>query len=118
MLIRSSRLPANQNAGNWDETPLRIVHQRPPKKIAPSAVPASQASARVRVSFMVAILFVIHCLVFLRNPMPRVEAAKREAAKQQRERPGVGSGMAPVQPDTERYAEQHRHGYRPPDKPH
>ena len=51
MLIRSSRLPKNQSAGRLDETPLRTVHQRPPKKIAPSNTPATNASTR-RQSFI------------------------------------------------------------------
>ena len=37
MLIRSNKLPKNQNAGCSDETPLRTVHQRPPKKMTPLA---------------------------------------------------------------------------------
>src|SRR5664280_1973553 len=62
MLIRSSRLPKNQSAGCLDETPLRTVHQRPPKKIAPSKRPATNASARVSNSFIVILLFVPHAL--------------------------------------------------------
>ena len=40
--VRSRRLPKNQTAGCWDETPLRTVHQSPPKKIVPSTTPAEQ----------------------------------------------------------------------------
>src|SRR5664280_3253551 len=102
MLIRSSRLPKNQSAGCLDETPLRTVHQRPPKKIAPSKRPATNASARVSNSFIVILLFVPHCLVFLGDPMPRIQTADREPGHQQRQRPGMLARMVFVQPDTKR----------------
>ena len=80
MLIRSSMLPRNQSAGRWDETPLRTVHHRPPKKIAPSTPPASHASISVSVSFIVILLLLAHRLVFLGDPMPRIQTADREPA--------------------------------------
>src|SRR5665811_2522485 len=117
MLIRSSRLPKNQSAGCLDEAPLRTVNQRPPKKIAPSNIPAANASARDKNSFIVILLFVPHLLVFLGHPMPRVQTADREPGHQQRQRPGMLARIMLVQPDTERRAEQSRNRDRPPDQP-
>src|SRR5664280_640362 len=118
MLIRSSRLPKNQSAGCLDETPLRTVHQRPPKKIAPSKPPATPASPSVRVSFIVILLSVPHGLVLLGDPIPRIQAADRQSGHQQRQCPGVLAWMVFVQPDTERCAEQRRNNDRPADEPH
>src|SRR5665647_2881768 len=91
MLIRSNRLPKNQNAGCSDETPLRTVHQRPPKKMAPSNMPANNASASSKTSFIAILPFVSHGFVFFRYPVPRIEAADREPSHQQRQRPGTVS---------------------------
>src|ERR1035438_1388786 len=86
MVMRSSRLPRNHSAGCLEDTPLRTVHQRPPKKIAPSTPPASHASTSVEASFIVVVLpFLPHRPVFLGDPVPRVEAAKQEAGHQQRQ---------------------------------
>src|SRR5271156_6596704 len=118
MLIRSSRLPKNQSAGRWDERPFRTVHQRPPKKIAPSHAPAANASARDKKSFIVILLFVPNLLVFLGHPMPRIQTADDQADNQQHQSPGLGSGIALVQPETERRAEQRGNHYRPADQAH
>ena len=116
MPIRSSRLPKNQSAGCVDATPLRTVHQRPPKKIAPRAPPASPASASVNVSFIVILLLLPHRLVFLGHPMPRIQTAEGETGHQQRQRPGPCARMASVQPEAERRAEQRRNDHRPADR--
>src|SRR5664279_1758150 len=105
MLIRSNMLPKNQNAGCSDETPLRTVHQRPPKKMAPSNRPANNDSASNKTSFIGILLFLPDGFVFIRHPVPRIEAADREPGHQQRERPGVLSWIVPVQPHTERCAQ-------------
>src|ERR1039458_10803844 len=47
MPIRASRLAKNQSAGCLDETPLRTVHQSPPKNTAPSPPPAAHASTNI-----------------------------------------------------------------------
>src|ERR1039458_2417641 len=118
MLIRSSMLPKNQSAGRWDETPLITVHQRPPKKNAPSNRPAANAGARNKNSFIVILLFVPHLFLFLGHPMPRIETTDCEAGHQQRQRPGMLARIMLVQPDTERRAEQSRNRDRPADQPH
>ena len=90
MLIRSSRLPRNQSAGCLDETPLRTVHQRPPKKIAPSKTPATNASTRVRVSFIVILLFVPHLPCLPWRPNARHSNSRSiKPGHQQRQRPGM-----------------------------
>src|ERR1039458_9558418 len=89
MPIRTSRLAKNQSAGCLDETPLRTVHQSPPKNTAPSPPPAAHASTNIRVSFIVILLFLPHGFVFLGNPMPRIQTANHEPAHQQRQRPGM-----------------------------
>jgi hypothetical protein len=96
----------------------RTVHQRPPKKTAPSPTPATHASARVNVSFIVILLFLPHRLVFLGDPVPRVQTADRESGHQQRQRPGMLARMVFVQPDAERRTEQRRNDHRPADQPH
>src|SRR5664280_3544144 len=118
MLILRSRLPTNQSAGCLDETALRTVHQRPPKKITPSTAPAVNASARVSVSFIVILLILPHRLLLLGDPMPGIQTADHEAGHQQRQRPRMGSRMASVQPDAEHCAEQRWHDHRPADQPH
>src|ERR1035438_5465393 len=118
MPIRASRLAKNQSAGCLDETPLRTVHQSPPKNTTPTPPPAAHASTNIRVSFIVILLFVPHCLFFLGDPMPRVQTADHEPAHQQRQSPGMLARMVFVQPDTERCAEQRRHRHRPANKPH
>src|ERR1022692_3546612 len=118
MLVRSNILPKNQSAGRVDAKPLRMVHQRPPKNIAPSKTPASRAGTRLKVSLIVIFLLLSHLLVFLVHPVPGIEAADCQAGDQQHQRPGMSSRMAIVQPDTERRAEQRRNHHRPADKPH
>src|ERR1022692_2352652 len=118
MLVRSNRLPKNRSAGCLDETPLRTVHQRPPKNIAPSRTPPSRASTRPKASVIVVLLFVSHLLVFLAHPMPGIQTAENQADDQKRQRPGDLSWIALVQPDTERRAEQRRDHYRPADQSH
>src|SRR5579872_7044622 len=108
MLIRSSMLPQNHNAGRWDETPLRTVHQRPPKKNAPSNKPANNASVKDNDSFIRMLLFVPHLLVFLRDPMPCIQTADGEPGHQQRQCPGMLARIMSIQPDTERRAEERR----------
>src|SRR5271167_5250320 len=98
MPIRSNRLPKNQNAGSSDDTALRTVHQRPPKKMAPSNTPTDNASASNKTSFIGILLFLPNGFVFIRYPMPRIEAADREPRHQQRQRPGMRSRIVPVQP--------------------
>src|SRR6202451_84010 len=102
MLIRNNMLTKNQDAGCLDESPLRTVHKRPPKKIAPSTPPARNARANVRVSFIVSLLIVPHGLVFLGTPVPGVETAERKPGYQERKRPGMFSRMMLVQPDSQR----------------
>src|ERR1035437_8239854 len=118
MPIRTSRLAKNQSAGCLDETPLRTVHQSPPKNTAPSPPPAALASTNTRLSFIVILLFLLHCLFFLDDPMPRVQTADREPAHQQRQSPGMLARMVFVQPDTKRCTEQRRNRHRPADKAH
>src|SRR5664279_5517287 len=98
MLIRSNRLPKNQNAGRSDATPRRTVHQRPPKNMTPSNRPADNASASSKPSFIAILPFVLHGLVFFRDPVPGVEAADREPGHQQRQGPGMCPRIVPVQP--------------------
>src|ERR1035441_3515737 len=75
MLVRSNILPKNQSAGRVDAKPLRMVHHRPPKNIAPSKTPASRAGTRLKVSLIVVFLFLSHLLVFLVHPVPGIQAA-------------------------------------------
>src|ERR1700722_3965500 len=103
--MRRSMLPKNQSAGRRAERPLRTVHQRPAKKIAPSTRPAAPASNNGSGSFIVRPLVISHCLFFIGDPMPRVQTTNREPHDQERERPGMGSGMMFVQPDAECGAE-------------
>src|ERR1035438_2630533 len=118
MAVRSNTLHRNQSAGCLDDTPLRTVHQRPPKNIAPTKTPVSRDSARRTISFVMILLFLLHLLVFLPHPMPGIRAADDQARNQQSQRPGMFSRMAIVEPDTERRAEQRRNNHRPSDKPH
>src|ERR1035438_3069079 len=99
MLIRSNMLPRNQNAGDLEEMPLRTVHQRPPKKIAPSKSPAINASARNKTLFIVVLRFVVHGLVFLGNPVPRIQTADRQSDHQQRQCPWMFAWVMIIQPD-------------------
>src|SRR5664280_1461510 len=118
MLIRTSRLPKNQSAGCLDETPFLTVHQRPPKKTTPSKSPTANASASVRVSFIVILLFVPHRFVFLDDPMPRIQTTNRQPGHQQRQRPGMPARVVSVQPNPECRAKQRRNCHRPADQPH
>ena len=77
MPIRSNMLPRNQSAGDLEKTPLRTVHQRPPKNIAPSKRPATKANTKIKKLFIVFLSFVVHGLVFLGDPMPRIQTADR-----------------------------------------
>src|SRR5579864_3869455 len=117
-LIRSSMLVKNHSAGRGDETPLITVHQRPPKKNAPSNRPAANGGARTNTSFIVILLFVPNLLVFLGHPVPRIQTADREPGHQQRQCPGVRARIMLVEPDAERRAEQRRNHHRPADQPH
>src|SRR5579864_3539395 len=117
-LIRSSMLVKNHSAGRGDETPLITVHQRPPKKNAPSNRPAANAGARTKTSFIVILLFVPNLLVFLGHPVPRIQTTDGKPGHQQRQRPGVRARVMLVQPDTERCAEQRRDHHRPADQSH
>src|ERR1039458_4430636 len=118
MLVRSHRLPRNQRAARLDETPLRTVHQRPPKNIAPSKMPAARAGSRRKVSFIAHLLFLAHFLILLIHPMPGIQTTDGQADNQQHQRPGMLSRMAIVQPDAQRRAEQRRNHHRPADQPH
>src|SRR5476649_831450 len=106
MLIRKTRLANTHSAGLGDETTLRTVHSRPPKKIAPSASPAAPAGISGCRSFAVIGLVLPNRLVFVGYPVPSVQAAERQPGHQQRERPGVSAGMVLVQPRPESRAEQ------------
>src|ERR1035437_4589579 len=108
MLIRNSPLPRNHRAGCFDDRPLRTVHHRPPKKIAPSKKPTTPAKASISVSFIGILLFLPHGLVFLDDPVPRIQTADRETGHQQRQRPGMLARVVLVQPETERRAEERR----------
>src|SRR5689334_22380645 len=99
MLVRTNWLPTNQSAGWLDERPLRTVHHRPPKKIAPSRTPTTNGRIRVKASFMVFLRFLAHCLVFLGDPMPGIHTTDDQADDQQCQRPGMVSWMMFVQPD-------------------
>src|SRR5208282_6246176 len=116
MLIRSNRLTMNQTAGCSDETPFSTVHQRPPKKIAPSAAPAAPAKTRVKNSVIVILLFVPHGLVFLGDPMPCIQTADCQSGHQERQCPGMLAGMVFVQPDADRGAKQRGNDHRPADQ--
>src|ERR1700722_4937654 len=105
MPVRSNTLPKNQSPGCLDEKPLRTVHQRPPKNIAPSKMPVTRASARLKASFIVILLSVSHFLLFLGDPMPRIETTDCESGNQQSQRPGMFARVVFVQPNTERRAE-------------
>src|ERR1700733_5967041 len=118
MPVRSNRLPKNSIAGCLDDIPLRTVHQRPPKNIAPSETPATSANTRTKASYIVVLLFVSHLLVFLAHPMPGIQTADDQTDYQQRQRPGNLSRMTIVQPDTERGSEQRRDHHRPADQTH
>src|ERR1019366_5449194 len=118
MLIRSSMLPKNHSAGRGDETPLTTVHQRPPKKNAPSNRPAAHAGARNKNSFIVILLFVPNLLVLLGHPMPRIKTSDGEPGHHQRQCPGMLARIILVQPDTERRPEQRWNHHRPADQPH
>src|ERR1035438_9535329 len=119
MLVRSRTLPKNQSSGSSDEKPLRTVHHRPPKNIAPSKAPVTRASTRLKPSFIMILLLIrAHFLVFLIHPMPCIQTPNGLADDQQHQRPGMVSRMAIVQPDTKRRAEQRRNHHRPADQPH
>src|ERR1039458_1253475 len=118
MPVRSNRLPRNQSAGCVDEEILRIVHQRPPKNIAPSKTPVTKASARLTVSFVTILIYLSHLLVFLVYPVPGIQTADCQADNQQHQRPGMFPWMTIVQPDTERRAGERRNHHRPANKPH
>src|ERR1035438_673162 len=118
MLVRSNRLPKNQSAGWLEEKPLRTVHHRPPKNIAPSKTPITRASARLKISFIVILLLLAHLLVFFVHPVPGIQTADYQAGDQQRQRPGMPSWMVMVQPDAKRRAEQRRNHHGPADQPH
>src|SRR5512135_1920667 len=109
-------LPRNQSAGCLDETLLRTVHQRPPKNSAPSKTPVTKASARTTLSFIMILLVPLHLLVLLIHPMPGIHTPDDQPDDQQRQRPGMPSWMAIVQPNAERRAEQRRNHHRPADK--
>src|ERR1035441_9301808 len=84
MLVRSKRLPKNQSAGCSDEKPLRTVHHRPPKNIAPSKAPVTSASTRLKPSLiMILLLICAHFLVFLIHPMPGIQTSNGQADDQQ-----------------------------------
>src|SRR5664280_62272 len=119
MVVRSKRLPRNHSAGCSDEKPLRTVHHRPPKNIAPSKAPVTRATTRLKPSFIIILLLIrAHFLVFLIHPMPCIQTSNGQADDQQHQRPGMVSRMAIVQPDTKRRAEQRRNHHRPADQPH
>src|SRR5581483_7924027 len=104
-------LPRNHSAGRLEETPLRTVHQRPPKKMAPSKNPAAKATAGIRNSFIVALRFVLHCFCFLRDPIPSVQTSDRQPDHQERQGPRMFAWMVFIQPDAERRAEKRRHDH-------
>src|SRR5208283_4241734 len=104
----TSRLAKSQSAGCLDETPLRTVHQSPPKNTAPSPPPAAHASTSIRVSFIVILRFLPHRLVFLGHPIPRIQTADCEPGHQQCRRPAMPAGVVFVQPDSECGPEQSR----------
>src|SRR5579864_5447688 len=99
-------LVKNHSAGRGDETPLITVHQRPPKKNAPSNRPAANAGARTTISFIVILLRVPNLLVFLGHPVPGIQTADCEPGHQQSQRPAVPARIMLVEPDTERSPEQ------------
>src|ERR1700690_3327663 len=111
-------LPRNQSAAFFAATPFRTAPQRPPKKIVPSKMPATSASARIKKLFIAILRFVAHGFFFLGDPMPRVQAANRQPDYKQRQRPRMFARMMIVQPDAERRAEQRRHDHRPADQSH
>src|ERR1700677_1062873 len=108
MLVRRKRLPENQSPAHWDEKAMRTVHHSPPKNTAPSERPVTNANTRFRASFIGILLSFLHLLVFFIHPMPGIQAPDGQADDQQRERPGMDSGMAIVQPDTQRRTQQGR----------
>src|SRR5450830_122213 len=118
MHIRSNMLPVNQSAGRLELTPRRTVHHRPPKKIAPSKMPATNANAKLNGSFITVLLLLVYFPVFLGHPMPRIEATEPQSDGQQHERPGTAPWIAIVQPDSECRAEQRRHHHRPSNQAH
>jgi hypothetical protein len=96
---------------------LRTVHQRPPKKIAPSKPPGprqhqikfhsspSSCSSRMALSSLAT-----QCQAF---KQPRTRPATSSASVQE-----WRARMAFVQPETKRRAEQRRNHHRPADQPH
>src|SRR5271166_5127175 len=111
-------LVKNHSAGREDETPLTTVHQRPPKKNAPSKRPKANAGTRNKSSFIAFLLFVPNLLALLGHPMPRIQTPDGEPSHQQRQRPGMLAWIMLIQPDTERRPQQRRNHHRPADQPH
>src|SRR5271169_4330210 len=124
MPVRSSRLMLNHSAGCLADTPFNTVHHRPPKNIAPSSKPASNARASCTSSFifrlpvLVYLPILVYLPVFFGDPMPRIQAADDQADYQQRECPGMDTRVTLIQPNTQRRTEQGWHRYRPADQAH
>src|ERR1035437_915298 len=118
MLIRNSPLPRNQSAGRGEETPRRTVHQRPPKKSAPSKTPDVHARTNISGSFIAVLLFIAHGLFLLSHPIPRIHTTERQADDHQRQCPCMLARMMLVQPEAECGAEQRRNDHRPSDQSH
>ena len=116
MLIRRSRLPRNQSAGWEDRTPLRTVHQSPPKKMSPSIPPPSPANATIEwfIHGDLPLLAAWPCLPWrpnARHSNSRPRARPRGAPK----RPGMRARIMLVQPHARRRAEQRRDVHGPAD---
>src|SRR5580658_8407814 len=116
MAILSKRLLENQTAGRLAEMPLRMVHHRPPKKIAPSRMPTSSATMIADSSLIFFLRFIMHSLILLNQPMPRIRTADDQPNHQQHQRPGMGSRMAPVPPQADHRATERRHCNGPADQ--
>jgi len=83
MTVRAIMLQKIHNAGCGETVALPTVHQRPPKKKAPSSKPERRDRDKYRIrirdrEFGSVIggvrLIVVHGLVFRRNPMPSIQA--------------------------------------------
>src|ERR1700679_2971885 len=82
----------------------------------PSNAPASSNRVIAGSSVMLILRCLMHLLLFLCHPMPRIEAADGQSDNQQGERPGMYSWMMPVQPKAKHCAEQCWRRHRPADE--
>src|ERR1700722_16643775 len=81
-------------------------------------MPASSATLSVDASLIVALRHFVDGVELTSHPTPGIDAADDQSTDQQRQRPGVRSGMTPIQPRAQQNPKQRRQCHGPADQSH